>query len=149
MLDVTNGHPARVRTDDHRVQAVHALLALAHQAGRERAGAVPGHLDLERADLGIEHLGGGAVAGIASGDGGGLTLLIAQVAAHPGLQARLERLLEQARQEPVRAGDVHRPVRDLREQVVQGAGLPQLASHVSARPANSLHALPRSVRTCY
>ena len=57
VADLAHRHPAGVQADDHAVQPVHAPLALAHQAGRERAGAVAGDLDLERAHLGVHRLG--------------------------------------------------------------------------------------------
>lgn len=109
VADLAHRHTPGVQADDHRVQAVHAPLALAHQAGREGAGTVPGDLDLEGADLGVHRLGRRPVSGVAPRRRGPLALVVAQVVGQFSLQTTLQGLLQQCGQQPVRAGQGHLP----------------------------------------
>ncbi len=124
MFDLADGHAARVEADDHVVQSVQTALALADQPRGERARPIPGNVDGERADLGLDRLRGGAVAGVRALGRCRLTFLVAQVAGQLRLQAPLQRGLEQRRQQPVGAGDLDLAGVDLGEQLVQrSAGL--------------------------
>ena len=119
VADLAHRHTARVQAHNHRVQAIHAPLALTYQAGRKRAGPVPGDLDLEGAHLRIDHLGRGAITGVTTGSLGRLALLVAQVIGQLCLQAPLQGLLQQRRQQPVSTSELHLAGLDLLKQVIQ------------------------------
>ena len=61
--DLADRHFMRIQADDHRVQPVHAPLALLDQSGRKGAGSVAGDLDLEGTNLGVDRLRAGAITG--------------------------------------------------------------------------------------
>ena len=139
MLDLPHRHAPGVQADDHVVQAVQTTLALADQPRGERAGPVPGHVDGERADLGLDRLRRRAVTGIGPLDRGRLALLIAQMAGQLGPQTPLQGRLEQRRQQPVGPGDGDLTSIDPGEQIVQSTTGLQLGHQLVARhPAGVL-----------
>ena len=133
VADLAHRHPAGVQADDHAVQPVHAPLALAHQAGRERAGAVAGDLDLKRAHLGVPS--SWLTSRFARCPA--RSLVVAQVVGQLGLQAPLQGLLEQRRQKPVGAGQRDLASIDLLEQAVQATGGNQLLHRPTTRATRS------------
>jgi hypothetical protein len=76
--------------DHHRIDALQAALAFADRGRLEGALPVPGHVDLDRADLGEHGLGASAVAGVAANAALRSVTLVAEMLAHLDLQAGLE-----------------------------------------------------------
>ncbi len=99
--------PLGHQRDDQVVHAGHAPLPLADDLRFEGSVAVPGHVDLHRADLGQHRLGPGAVAGVPAIAARRLVRLIAQLLGELRLQSCLQHRLGQPRQQPARPDQVH------------------------------------------
>src|SRR5699024_9774668 len=114
-------------------QASQPPLALGDQARSEGPAPVPGDVQLDRSDLGLDGLRGGPVAGVVMLRRILGTLLISEVAGQLGLQTPLERGLDQRWHEPAVTGQLDFPGVDLLE---EGIKLPrglQLLDQVLAR----------------
>src|SRR5699024_898764 len=133
VLDVANRHPARVEADDHVIEPAQAALALGDQARGERPGPIPRDLQLDGPELGLHRLrrGPGAGVGVLRRLAG--ALLVAQVAGQLGLQASLERCLDQRGHEPAVTGQLDLASVDLLEQGIQLSGGLQLLDQILAR----------------
>ena len=84
----------RQRQDD-LIDTGQPTLTLLDDLRIERAVGVPGHLDLDRPDLGEHRLGPGAVARVAAATAGRVVLVIAQVLGHLRVQRGLQHVLGQ------------------------------------------------------
>ena len=101
--DLPGRQPARGQRQHDLVDPVQPSLPLPHDPRLERAVPVPGHLDLDRADLGQHRLRPGAVAGVAAVAAGRVVLVIAQVLGDLRLQGGLQHRLGQPGQQAARA----------------------------------------------
>ncbi len=119
VLDVPDRHSAGIEADDHVIQAPEAPLALGHQARGERPAPVSRDVQLDRPDLGLHGLRGGPVAGVGVLQRLARALLVAQMAGQLGLQAPLERGLDQRGHEPAVTGELDAARVDLREQGIK------------------------------
>jgi len=121
--DVADRHPPRIQRYDHVGEAAGASFPLGDQPGFEAAGPVPRHLQRDLPDLRLDRLGGGPVAGVPAAPPGHIALDVAQVPGQLRGQPPLQDRLDHLGQEPALPGQLHTPGVDLREQVVEQAGL--------------------------
>lgn len=113
--DLTRGEPFRCERQHQTVHTGQATLPLPDDLGLERAVAVAGHVDLDRADLGHHRLGPDPVAGVPPVAADRVVGLVTEMIAHLDLERRLDDLLGQAAQQtprahqrdPFRPGPVH------------------------------------------
>jgi hypothetical protein len=116
--DVAGGHPARIQRDDPLIEALQPGLALAHDLRLEGPVAVPGHRQVDGADIGQHGLAGGAVAVVAAAPPGRVVLVIAQVAGHLLSQSPLQHRLSDLGQQAVRAEQLDALGRRLAQQLI-------------------------------
>src|SRR5699024_770278 len=126
-----------------------APLPLRDQARGERAGPIPRDLQLDGPELGLHRLRRAPVAGVGVLRRLAGALLVAQVAGQLGLQASLERCLDQGGYEPAVTGQLDLASVDLLEQGIQLSGGLQLLDQVLARgPVVMLLLLVRHGHDC-
>jgi hypothetical protein len=102
--DVADGHPAGVEPEDLVVQAGQPRLSLGQDLRRKAAVAVARRLDLDGPQVGLDGLGGRAVANV-----GALrppTGRMTQVLGHLRLQRRLDNPAGQLAEQPARAREL-------------------------------------------
>src|SRR5699024_2124265 len=105
----------------------------------ERASAIPRDLQLDGPELGLHRLRRAPVAGVGVLRRLAGALLVAQVAGQLGLQASLERCLDQGGYEPAVTGQLDLASVDLLEQAIQlSRGLPPRAQSPPRVPSASL-----------
>ena len=118
---LTGGQTPSGQRQHQLVHAVQAPLSFLHDLRLKRAVAIPGHVDLDRPDLGQHGLGPGAVARVLAVAADRVVLVIAQVLGDLLLQRGLQHRLGQPGQQPAWAnkveapllGLVNQPLRDL------------------------------------
>ena len=104
------GQPLGRQRQHHLIHPAQPPAPLGHHHRLERAGPVPGHLDLDRADLGEHRLGPGPVPRVPRVMPSRIVGCVADMVGHLALQHRLQHLLGQIGQQPARAHQAH-PVR--------------------------------------
>ena len=99
--DLTRGESFRRQRQHHRINPGQPALPLTDHKGFERAVPVPGHLDADRAQLGVNRLHPRSVALVGllgAGLGVPVAVLVAQMFVELGLQGGFQDLLGQRRQ---------------------------------------------------
>jgi hypothetical protein len=104
MLDVADGHPARIQRDDHVVQAAGPAGALRDQPRLEAAGPIPRHRQSHVADLGGQGLRARPVTRVRAAPPGRIAFLIAQMPGQLRGQPSLEDCFDHLREEPALPG---------------------------------------------
>ena len=148
-----------------RVDPVEPAAALGHDHRLERAGPVPRHLEVHRADLGQHRLGPGPIASVPRMMPGRIVPVIAHVLGQLRLQRRLQHRLGQPGQQAARAHQRHTllvgAVHQLHRQLLQRRRRPlnhlrstsgrvatrnvNRVSHYLSFPAGSVPSLPEVV----
>ena len=108
--DLPSRQPVRRQRQHHLIDPVESALSFADHNGLERAVPVTGHLQGDRAQLGVNRLGTGAVALVAAlraGLPGPVAVLVAQVFVQLGLQRGLQHLPGQRCQRAARPDQTH------------------------------------------
>ena len=104
VLDVSDGHATGIETDDHVVDVGQPAGSFGHHCRQEGSVTVPGNSDIDRSVVRIDPLGVGTVTGIVLTSGFlavPVTVLVAEVGIHLGVEAAVDRGLEQAPDEIV------------------------------------------------
>ncbi len=124
--DLTVGEALRRQRQHHLVHAGQPALPLLHDLRLERARHIPGHLHLDRANVGQHGLRPGPVAAVAAVPALGIVLLVAEVIGDLALQGRLQHPLGQHLQQPALPGQLQPlgpgPVHEHRNQLLVRRG---------------------------
>ncbi|MEY9776367.1 hypothetical protein ABH915_001975 [Arthrobacter sp. MW3 TE3886] len=107
-------NPRGGQREDDLVDPVQTSFSLGHNHRLERPVPIPGHLNLDRADLGQHGLRPGAVAHV--GCDRRLAMLVAQVLGQFRFQRGLQHIPRKLAQQPARAYQAHALLLGLREQ---------------------------------
>ena len=108
--DLAVGQPLGRQRQHHLIDPAQPPAALGHHRRLERARPVPGHVDLDRADLSQHRLGPRPVARVPRMMPSRIVGCVADMVGHLPLEHRLQHLLGQIGQQPARADQTH-PVR--------------------------------------
>ena len=122
VLDVAQRHAAGIQADDHLIQAAEPAGSLRHQLRGKGALAIPGHRQIDIADLAGDHLCGGAVTRVGKQRCLRIAALIADVVGQLHLQATLQGRFQHALQQPVIPAQRHLAGVDLLEDAIQRTG---------------------------
>ncbi len=106
-LDLAGREALRVQRDHVPRQALEPAPMLGDRHRRERALSVARHRQIDLADLGLDAFGRRPVARVRRPASLGGMTLVAQMLGHLDLQAGLEHLAHQTRQQPPVAGQLH------------------------------------------
>lgn len=123
----------RGQRQHHLVHPGQPTLPLLDDLRLEGPGHVPGHPDLDRADIGQHCLGAGAVAAVSVVLSGRIVLLVADVIGDLAFQGGLQYPLGQLLQQPVLTGQLQAlaagPVNQHRDQLLVRRGLTDRLDH--------------------
>ena len=105
--DLPVGQSLGRQRQHHLIHPTETPAALGHHGRLERAGPVPGHVDVDRADLGEHRLGAGPVARVPRVTPSRIVGFVTDMVGHLPPEHRLHHLLGQIGQQPARAHQTH------------------------------------------